>query len=79
MADFGASYAEMEQVASSLLLQGTSFEWTELAFQERQTGNKPILFLTDWDWGHHASANEIYYILKYVLWQSGHPEFQLKK
>jgi len=39
----GTALDTMEQVASSLLPQGTSFEWTELAFQERQTGNTAIL------------------------------------
>ena len=39
----GTALDTMEQVASSLLPQGTSYEWTELAFQERQTGNTAIL------------------------------------
>jgi hydrophobic/amphiphilic exporter-1 (mainly G- bacteria), HAE1 family len=30
---------KMEALAREILPQGTSFEWTELAFQERQTGN----------------------------------------
>ena len=32
----------METLARQMLPQGTSFEWTELAFQERQTGNLAI-------------------------------------
>ena len=32
----------MEQVANSILPGGTTFEWTELALQERQTGNTAI-------------------------------------
>ncbi len=32
----------METLARQVLPQGTSFEWTELAFQERQTGNTAI-------------------------------------
>ncbi len=32
----------MEQLAQATLPQGTSFEWTELAFQERSTGNTAI-------------------------------------
>ena len=32
----------METLAREVLPQGTSFEWTELAFQERQTGNLAI-------------------------------------
>ena len=34
---------KMEALAHEILPQGTSFEWTELAFQERQTGNLAIL------------------------------------
>jgi hydrophobe/amphiphile efflux-1 (HAE1) family protein len=33
---------KMESLAREILPQGTSFEWTELAFQERQTGNLAI-------------------------------------
>ena len=33
----------MEDLAAKTLPQGTSFEWTELAFQERSTGNTAIL------------------------------------
>ncbi len=44
--------------------------------QEKQKGDSPILFLTDPEGGHNASANEIFYILKYILWLSGHPDFQ---
>lgn len=32
----------MEKLAADTLPQGTSFEWTELAFQERQTGNTAV-------------------------------------
>ena len=32
----------MEKFASETLPQGTSFEWTELALQERQTGNTAV-------------------------------------
>jgi HAE1 family hydrophobic/amphiphilic exporter-1 len=39
----GTALDLMEQVAASNLPQGTAFEWTELAFQERQTGNTAIL------------------------------------
>jgi HAE1 family hydrophobic/amphiphilic exporter-1 len=35
----GEALATMEQLARETLPQGTSFEWTELAFQERGTGN----------------------------------------
>ncbi|KIC96207.1 prolyl oligopeptidase family serine peptidase [Flavihumibacter solisilvae] len=47
--------------------------------QERQQGKNPILFLTDWEGGHVGSENEIFYILKFALWQSGHPDFQLNQ
>jgi HAE1 family hydrophobic/amphiphilic exporter-1 len=33
----------MEQLARETLPQGISFEWTELAFQERQTGNSATI------------------------------------
>jgi HAE1 family hydrophobic/amphiphilic exporter-1 len=37
---------KMEALAREILPQGTSFEWTELAFQERQTGNLAIFIFT---------------------------------
>ena len=39
----GDALNAMEKVASETLPQGTSFEWTELAFQEKQTGNTAVL------------------------------------
>ncbi|MBZ6074828.1 efflux RND transporter permease subunit [Microvirga puerhi] len=39
----GTALDTMEQLAREVLPHGTSFEWTELAFQERQTGNTAIL------------------------------------
>jgi HAE1 family hydrophobic/amphiphilic exporter-1 len=38
----GAALDGMEQIARETLPPGISFEWTELAFQERQTGNTAI-------------------------------------
>ncbi len=38
----GTSLDKMEALAAQMLPQGTSFEWTELAFQERQTGNTAV-------------------------------------
>ncbi|WP_037446654.1 efflux RND transporter permease subunit, partial [Sinorhizobium fredii] len=35
----GTALDKMEALAAQILPQGTTFEWTELAFQERQTGN----------------------------------------
>ena len=48
--------------------------------QEHQKGDRPILFLVDWEGGHATiNENEPFYILKFALWQTGHPEFQLNK
>lgn len=47
--------------------------------QENQKGNRPILFLTSWEAGHLGNQDELLYTLKFALWQSGHPDFQLKK
>jgi HAE1 family hydrophobic/amphiphilic exporter-1 len=38
----GEALNKMEELAATSLPDGTSFEWTELAFQERQTGNTAI-------------------------------------
>jgi HAE1 family hydrophobic/amphiphilic exporter-1 len=38
----GDALDQMEKVTSSLLPPGTTFEWTELAYQERHTGNTAI-------------------------------------
>jgi HAE1 family hydrophobic/amphiphilic exporter-1 len=38
----GEALDEMERLAAETLPQGTSFEWTELAFQEKNTGNTAI-------------------------------------
>jgi HAE1 family hydrophobic/amphiphilic exporter-1 len=38
----GTALDQMQTLAREVLPQGTSFEWTELAFQERQTGNLAI-------------------------------------
>ncbi|WP_112664470.1 efflux RND transporter permease subunit [Microvirga flavescens] len=38
----GTALDEMEKIAQEALLPGMAFEWTELAFQERQTGNTAI-------------------------------------
>jgi hydrophobic/amphiphilic exporter-1 (mainly G- bacteria), HAE1 family len=39
----GAALDAMETLARETLPQGASFEWTELAFQERQTGDTAVL------------------------------------
>jgi HAE1 family hydrophobic/amphiphilic exporter-1 len=38
----GDALDRMEAIASTRLPPGTAFEWTELAFQERQTGNLAV-------------------------------------
>jgi HAE1 family hydrophobic/amphiphilic exporter-1 len=38
----GAALDAMEEIAGQVLPQGISYEWTELAFQERQTGNMAV-------------------------------------
>lgn len=38
----GESLAEMERLAKQILPQGFGFEWTDVAFQERQSGNTGI-------------------------------------
>jgi len=47
--------------------------------QEMQKGDRPVLFLVNWEAGHLGSQSELLYILKFALWQTGHPDFQLKK
>ena len=46
--------------------------------QQAQKGDRPILLLIDEKSGHYGSANEILYMLKFALWQTGHKDFQLK-
>ncbi|WP_026616456.1 efflux RND transporter permease subunit [Ensifer aridi] len=38
----GTALDKMEALAGQILPQGTTFEWTELAFQERQAGNTAV-------------------------------------
>ena len=48
--------------------------------QQKQKGTRPQLFFVDWDAGHvGASLDETIGTLKFMLWQSGHKDFQLKK
>jgi prolyl oligopeptidase len=45
--------------------------------QAMQKGTRPQLFLVDWESGHTGGGvSEIVGTLKFMLWQSGHPEFQ---
>lgn len=46
--------------------------------QQAQKGERPILLLVDPESGHHGSEMETIYIYKFALWQTGHPDFQLK-
>jgi prolyl oligopeptidase len=46
--------------------------------QLSQKGERPILFLVQWEGGHATvNENEPIDILKFALWQTGHPDFQL--
>lgn len=47
--------------------------------QQAEKGERPILLLIDWQSGHYSSEYELLYMLKFALWQTGHPDFQLKK
>jgi len=47
--------------------------------QQAQKGNRPILLLVEENSGHGGSENEILYMLKFALWQTGHKDFQLPK
>jgi HAE1 family hydrophobic/amphiphilic exporter-1 len=38
----GTALDKMEEIAAKVLPQGTSYEWTELAYQERNTGNTAV-------------------------------------
>ncbi|WP_157014627.1 efflux RND transporter permease subunit [Mesorhizobium xinjiangense] len=38
----GTALAQMEGIAEEIMPDGTSYEWTELAFQERNTGNTAV-------------------------------------
>lgn len=42
----GTALDRMEALAAQTLPQGTTFEWTELAFQERQTGNTAVFIFS---------------------------------
>jgi prolyl oligopeptidase len=47
--------------------------------QARQKGMRPQLFMVDWEAGHTGSGmDEVINTFKFMLWQSGHPEFQLE-
>lgn len=47
--------------------------------QKAQKGERPVLLMVDWESGHHGSDWELLYIYKFALWQTGHPDFQLKE
>ncbi len=44
--------------------------------QRMQKGKRPILFLVNWESGHLGSDEEMLYMYKFALWQTGHPDFQ---
>jgi len=41
----GAALAKMEEIATRVLPPGVGFEWTELAYQERNAGNPVFIFV----------------------------------
>jgi len=48
--------------------------------QQKQKGNRPQLFFVDWEGGHvGSSVDETIGTLKFMLCQSGHKDFQMKK
>jgi len=53
--------------------------------QNNNSGDSPILFLTDFEGGHGGGValtkamNRFSNMFSFFYWQSGHPEFQLKK
>ena len=49
----------MATLAREVLPQGTSFEWTELAFQERQTGNLAMHISGHWSLLDYASVKDL--------------------
>lgn len=46
--------------------------------QQSQIGDKPIFLLVNEESGHMGSEMENLYIFKFALWQTGHPDFQIK-
>ncbi len=46
--------------------------------QQAQKGERPILLMVNAEGGHLGSDKENLYIYKFALWQTGHPDFQLK-
>ena len=50
--------------------------------QNKQLSERPILFMVDWEGGHAdagTSRADRIRKWKFLLWQTGHPYFQLKK
>lgn len=49
--------------------------------QNEQQSTRPALFLVDWKNGHAAAGKDpedVLRIWKYLLWQTGHPDFQFR-
>jgi prolyl oligopeptidase len=46
--------------------------------QEKQKGDCPVLLLVSWEGGHMGNQEELLYQLKFMFWQSGHPDFQFR-
>jgi len=48
--------------------------------QTKQQGSRPQLFFVDWESGHSGGGiDEVIGTIKFMLWQTGHPEFQLSR
>jgi prolyl oligopeptidase len=45
-------------------------------YQANQAGNRPVLFRVQWQGGHKGGESEVFDILRFALWQTGHPDFQ---
>lgn len=48
-------------------------------YQDKQAGHRPVLFRAQWEGGHLGAEGEIFDILRFAFWQTGHPEFQPKE
>ena len=45
-------------------------------YQANQAGNRPVLFRVQWQGGHQGGESEVFDILRFALWRTGHPDFQ---
>lgn len=48
-------------------------------YQSSQQGDRPVLFMVNWEGGHATfDPDEPVKVLKFALWQTGHPDYQFK-